>query len=111
MPRLGSWLWSTIFVTKAQALDRQVRRGLCDAGADVLAIGMAGTKVMHWAVTEFGACGGIEVTASHNPIDYNGMKIVKSGSRPLDDALDFQPIRALAEAGAWSTPLERRSSD
>jgi phosphomannomutase len=57
---------------------------------------------MYWAVTEFGACGGIEVTASHNPIDYNGMKIVKSGSRPLDDALDFQPIRVLAEAGVWS---------
>ena len=79
-----------------------VGRGVCDAGADVLALGMAGTEEMYWAVTEFGACGGIEVTASHNPIDYNGMKIVKSGSRPLDDALDFQPIRALAEAGVWS---------
>ncbi len=79
-----------------------VARGVCDAGADVLLIGMSGTEEMYWAVTEFGACGGIEVTASHNPIDYNGMKIVKSGSRPLDDALDFQPIRALAEAGAWS---------
>jgi phosphomannomutase len=78
-----------------------VGRGVCDAGADVLAIGMAGTEEMYWAVTEFGTCGGIEVTASHNPIDYNGMKIVKSGSRPLDDASDFQPIRALAEAGAW----------
>jgi phosphomannomutase len=82
-----------------------VGRGVCYAGADVLAIGMAGTEEMYWAVTEFGACGGIEVTASHNPIDYNGMKIVKSGSRPLDDALDFQPIRALAEGAAWSEPL------
>ena len=82
-----------------------VGRGVCDAGADVLAIGMAGTEEMYWAVTEFGACGGIEITASHNPIDYNGMKIVKSGSRPLDDALDFQPIRVLAEAGVWSHAL------
>lgn len=82
-----------------------VGRGLCDAGADVLEIGMAGTEEMYWAVTEFGGCGGIEVTASHNPIDYNGMKIVKSGSRPLDDASDFQPIRALAEAGVWSHGL------
>jgi phosphomannomutase len=79
-----------------------VGRGVCDAGADVLTIGMAGTEEMYWAATEFGACGGIEVTASHNPIDYNGMKIVKSGSRPLDDASDFQPIRALAEVGVWS---------
>ncbi len=82
-----------------------VARGVCDAGADVQSIGMAGTEEMYWAVTEFGACGGIEVTASHNPIDYNGMKIVKSGSRPLDDALDFQPIRVLAEAGVWSHAL------
>ena len=82
-----------------------VGRGVCDAGADVLAIGLAGTEEMYWAVTEFGACGGIEVTASHNPIDYNGMKIVKLGSRPLDDASDFQPIRALAEAGDWSEAL------
>ena len=68
-------------------------RGAMDAGADVLDIGMAGTEEMYWAVTEFGACAGIEVTASHNPINYNGMKIVKSGSRPLDDAEDFQRSR------------------
>ena len=77
-------------------------RGAMDAGADVSDIGMAGTEEMYWAVTEFGACAGIEVTASHNPINYNGMKIVKSGSRPLEDADDFQPIKALAGSQAWS---------
>ena len=71
-------------------------RGTMDAGADVLDIGMAGTEEMYWAVTEFSACSGIEVTASHNPINYNGMKIVKSASQPLDDAADFQVIKALA---------------
>ena len=76
-------------------------RGAMDAGADVLDIGMAGTEEMYWAVTEFGACAGIEVTASHNPINYNGMKIVKSGSRPLDDADDFQVIKALAGSQEW----------
>jgi phosphomannomutase len=50
---------------------------------------------MYWAVTEFGACAGIEVTASYNPINYNGMKIVKSGSQPLDDINDFQVIKEL----------------
>jgi phosphomannomutase len=49
-----------------------------NAGADVLDIGMVGTEEIFWAVTEFGACAGIEVTASRNPIDYNGIKIVKS---------------------------------
>jgi len=79
-------------------------RGAIDAGADVLDIGMAGTEEMYWAVTEFGACAGIEVTASHNPINYNGMKIVKSGSQPLDDAADFQVIKALAELQDWASP-------
>jgi len=79
-------------------------RGAMDAGADVLDIGMAGTEEMYWAVTEFGACAGIEVTASHNPINYNGMKIVKSASRPLDDAADFQVIKALAASQDWVSP-------
>ena len=73
-------------------------RGVIDAGADVLDIGMAGTKEMYWAVTEFDACAGIEVNASHNPINYNGMKIVKSDSRPLDDTSDFRVIWALAQS-------------
>jgi len=79
-------------------------RGARDAGADVLNIGMAGTEEMYWAVTEFSACSGIEVTASHNPINYNGMKIVKSASQPLDDAADFQVIKALASAQDWASP-------
>ena len=58
-------------------------------------IGMAGTEEMYWAVTEFNADAGIEITASHNPISYNGMKIVKSGSRPLDNSQDFQVIKNL----------------
>ena len=77
-----------------------------DAGADVMNIGMAGTEEMYWAVTEFGACAGIEVTASHNPINYNGMKIVKSQSRPLDDADDFQMIKALAGSQEWLSCTE-----
>ena len=75
--------------------------GARDAGADVINIGMAGTEEMYWAVTEFSACAGIEVTASHNPINYNGMKIVKSQSRPLDDADDFQVIKSLAGSKEW----------
>ena len=53
-------------------------------------------------MTEFGASAGIEVTASHNPINYNGLKIVKSGSRPLDDVSDFQVIKRLAAAADWA---------
>ena len=81
-----------------------VIRGAMDAGCDVLDLCLAGTEEMYWAVTEFNACTGVEVTASHNPINYNGMKIVKSGSRPLDDREDFQAIRRLAETENWSAP-------
>ena len=52
-------------------------------------------------MTEFGACAGIEVTASHNPINYNGIKIVKLGSQSLDDTSDFQLIKLLAESADW----------
>ena len=78
-----------------------VVRGVCDAGSDVITIGMAGSEEMYWAVTEFSACAGIEVTASHNPINYNGMKIVKSGSQPLDNTSDFQLIKLLAGSADW----------
>ena len=83
------------------AFSAAASQGARDAGADVIDIGMAGTEEMYWAVTEFDACAGIEVTASHNPINYNGMKIVKSGSQPLDDAGDFQVIKALAGSQGW----------
>ena len=76
-------------------------RGVMDAGSSVLDIGMAGTEEMYWAVTEFGACAGIEITASHNPINYNGMKIVKSLSRPLENESEFKVIKALAGSQAW----------
>ena len=79
-------------------------QGAMDAGADVLDIGRAGTEEMYWAVTEFDACAGIEVTASHNPINYNGMKIVKTASQPLDDAADFRVIKALAGSQDWASP-------
>ena len=85
----------------SQEFASAVARGVLDAGGDVLEIGLCGTEEMYWAVTEFEACAGIEVTASHNPIDYNGMKIVKSGSRPLDDTEDFQPIKKLASSQDW----------
>ena len=56
-----------------------------DAGCEVLDIGLSGTEEMYWAVTQFRADIGFEITASHNPIEYNGMKIVKHESRPLSD--------------------------
>jgi phosphomannomutase len=79
-----------------------VANGVREAGASVLDIGLVGTEEMYWAVTSQGASAGIEVTASHNPIDYNGMKIVKQGSQPLTES-EFQSIRRLAEAQTFKS--------
>ena len=55
------------------ALAAALIRGLVEGGVEVLDIGLAGTEEMYFATDHLGADGGIEVTASHNPIDYNGM--------------------------------------
>ena len=81
-------------------LAQAVAKGICDSGANVLDIGLAGTEEMYAAVTEFDACAGVEITASHNPIDYNGMKIVGSKSKPLSDQ-EFKAIRKLAESNIF----------
>ncbi len=73
-----------------------LQRGICDSGSDVFEIGLSGTEEMYWAVSGFEADAGITITASHNPINYNGMKIVKHGSRPLTDK-EFADIKISAE--------------
>ena len=55
-------------------------RGICDAGSNVMLIGLAGIGEFYWVVSEFNTCAGIEITAPRNPINYNDLKIVKLGS-------------------------------
>jgi phosphomannomutase len=82
----------------SEALAAAVARALQDEGCEVLDLGLSGTEEMYFATTHFGADGGICVTASHNPMDYNGMKMVRAGSAPLDAATGLASIKALAEA-------------
>lgn len=72
-------------------LAQAVINGLRRSGVDVIDIGLSGTEEMYFATDHFGASGGITITASHNPIDYNGMKMVAEGSRPLTD-VEFRQI-------------------
>ncbi|MCC5999899.1 MAG: phosphomannomutase [Pararhodobacter sp.] len=83
------------------ALSDAVARALIAEGAEVLDLGLSGTEEMYFATTHFGACGGICVTASHNPMDYNGMKMVRAASAPLDAQTGLATVRALAEADAF----------
>ncbi len=82
----------------SEALERAVAEALMAEGAEVLDLGLSGTEEMYFATSHFDADGGICVTASHNPRDYNGMKMVRAGSAPLDAATGLARIRALAEA-------------
>ena len=80
------------------ALAQAVAQALMDEGAEVLDLGLCGTEEMYFATDHFGGDGGICVTASHNPMDWNGMKMVRAGAAPLDAATGLSRIRALAEA-------------
>ena len=79
------------------SLKAAVARGLQYMGVDVLDIGMCGTEEVYFATDYLNADAGIEVTASHNPINYNGMKIVGKGSRPLDPMTELSAIQKSAE--------------
>ena len=86
----------------SQSLAAAVAEGLVEQGVEVLDLGLSGTEEMYFATTHFGADGGICVTASHNPMDYNGMKMVKAGSAPLDPATELGAVKARAEAGGFT---------
>lgn len=58
-------------------------RGLNDAGVDVVHLGMVGTEMVYFATAFYGFDGGVMITASHNPPQYNGMKMVREESRPI----------------------------
>ena len=81
-------------------------RGLMDGGADVIDIGLCGTEEVYFATSHLKAEGCIVVTASHNPQDYNGMKLVRERSRPISGDTGLNDIRALAEAGEF--PVSER---
>jgi len=86
----------------SEALKLATAKGLQDAGVDVLDIGMVGTEEIYFATSYLGTDGGIEVTASHNPIDYNGMKLVREGSRPISGDTGLFDIKAVAEEANWA---------
>jgi phosphomannomutase len=82
----------------SESLKKALGEGIRDAGSDVVDIGMVGTEQVYFATSHLNAGGGIEVTASHNPIDYNGMKPIREGSRPVSSDTGLLDIKAIAEA-------------
>ncbi|HVT36966.1 MAG TPA: phosphomannomutase, partial [Nevskiaceae bacterium] len=103
------------FSPKRVALGRDVRHssepllhalahGLVSRGVEVLDIGLAGTEEIYWAAQQPGVDGGIEVTASHNPMDYNGMKLVRGGAIPVSGDTGLRELEARVAASGATAP-------
>lgn len=80
----------------SQELQQALEQGLHDSGRDVIDIGLCGTEEVYFQTDHLGAAGGVMVTASHNPMDYNGMKLVREGARPISGDSGLFTIRDFA---------------
>jgi phosphomannomutase len=91
----------------SESLKLALANGLMDGGSDVIDIGMTGTEEIYFAAFHLDVDGGIEVTASHNPIDYNGLKLVRRGAQPISGDTGLKEIQRLAEANDFPAVSER----
>ncbi|MEN6414789.1 MAG: phosphomannomutase CpsG [Veillonellales bacterium] len=101
-----------IFKVKKVAVGRDIRlsgpvlrdalvNGLTEAGCDVVDIGVCGTEMIYFTTAHFKLDGGIMITASHNPQDYNGMKLVREGSRPISADSGLKEIEERVVTGEF----------
>ena len=92
-----------------EGLKQALASGLLDAGCDVIDLGMTGTEEVYFAAFHLDVDGGIEVTASHNPIDFNGMKLVRRGAQPISGDTGLKDIQRLAEENTFA-PVQQRGT-
>ncbi len=95
----------------SEGLKQATIRGLNDAGVNVLDLGMTGTEEVYFGAFHLDVQGGIEVTASHNPMDYNGMKLVRENARPISADTGLKEIQALAETGTFNEVAEKGTTE
>ena len=86
----------------SEELKLALAEGLQDAGTDVYDIGVSGTEEVYFSTFHLNMDGGIEVTASHNPMDYNGMKLVRQNAQPISGDSGLFDIKKLAEQNSFS---------
>ncbi|PVX38820.1 phosphomannomutase [Pasteurella langaaensis DSM 22999] len=93
----------------SKELKSAVTNGLLDSGVNVIDLGEVGTEEVYFATSFLKADGGIEVTASHNPMDFNGLKLVREGSRPISADTGLADIQRLAEENNFPAVAQRGS--
>lgn len=91
----------------SEELKGALAEGLLDSGVDVIDIGMTGSEEVYFATKSLGVDGGVEVTASHNPMDYNGMKLVREEARPISADTGLFDIRKIAEENSFPAVNKR----
>lgn len=105
--------FATLFTPRSIVVGRDVRlssanlvqalvRGLTDMGCDVLDLGLCGTEMVYFGAFHLAVDGGIMVTASHNPMDYNGMKLVGKGARPISGDTELRALEDMVMAEDFS---------
>ncbi|MRA02396.1 phosphomannomutase CpsG [Acinetobacter lwoffii] len=95
----------------SEDLKQATIKGLNDAGVDVLDLGMTGTEEVYFGAFHLDVQGGIEITASHNPMDYNGMKLVRENARPIGADSGLKEIRLLAESGNFNEVITKGTTE
>ncbi len=85
--------------------------GLMLSGIDVIDIGVTGTEEVYFAVQDLKCLGGAQITASQNPINYNGIKLVQERAKPLSKDSGLQKIKQLAEANIFPVALHKGKSN
>ena len=93
------------------ALADALKRGILDSGCEVRDIGLTGTEGVYFATFAYELDGGIMVTASHNPPDYNGMKLVREDSRPISSDTGLADMRAFIQAGTYPPKAPARGRE
>ena len=114
--RIGR-VFPTLFNAKRVAVGHDIRLsgpdiqkalelGLTEMGCEVVDIGQCGTEMIYFATAHLGLDGGIMITASHNPKEYNGLKLVRKEARPISGDTGLKDIEAKVMAGELGTPAE-----
>jgi phosphomannomutase len=93
----------------SDSLFEALSNGLMDSGVEVLDLGVCGTEQVYFAAFHLSLDGGIMITASHNPMDYNGIKFVKENAKPVSGDNGLVDIKHLAEKNQFTDPKSRGS--